>query len=208
MLFFWIKLIVFSEILKLGKISEERFIKCIYILAQMEVVEIHKDQVAVMSVSAYRINMLYYSFFKEKLIPFSEVLYVGYKYFKQGVIRSINILFNIFLMWILREYISEQVRIVWKKYAEGKEQCFEDFVVSFHMFRPEEAFLIAADKIEKIKQEEMGEDEIDFNKSVYKSDDEILGLLTGYNYSTYLETAIELLIEYVSKSKENAIVGL
>lgn len=107
----------------------------------------------------------------------------------------------------LREYISEQVRIVWKKYAEGKEQCFEDFVVSFHMFRPEEAFLIAADKIEKIKQEEMGEDEIDFNKSVYKSDDEILGLLTGYNYSTYLETAIELLIEYVSKSKENAIVG-
>lgn len=201
------KIDCFSEILKLGKISEERFIKCIYILAQMEVVEIHKDQVAVMSDQCLSNYMLYYSFFKEKLIPFSEVLYVGYKYFKQGVIRSINILFNIFLSESLREYISEQVRIVWKKYAEGKEQCFEDFVVSFHMFRPEEAFLIAADKIEKIKQEEMGEDEIDFNKSVYKSDDEILGLLTGYNYSTYLETAIELLIEYVSKSKENAIVG-
>ena len=85
-----------ENLLELSIISEQRFKDCIYRLSQMEVVEIHKDQVAAISDQCLSNYMLYFVFFKEKLLPFSEVLYVGYKYFKQGVIRSIKTLFNIF----------------------------------------------------------------------------------------------------------------
>lgn len=39
------------------------------------------------------------------------------------------------------------------------------------------------------------------------SDDNIVGLLSGYSYSSHIETAVELLIEYVSKSVKTAIAG-
>ena len=142
------------------------------------------------------------------MVPFSEVLYVGYKHFKNGVVRSINTLFNIFSNKDLCEYIAEQVRMVWEKYENEKEECFNDFVITFHTFQPEEAFLIAADKRGSIEQIDYNGEQIDFTKSTRNADNDIISLLSGYGYSSYLETAVELLIEYASKSPEKAINGV
>lgn len=196
-----------ENLLELSIISEQRFKDCIYRLSQMEVVEIHKDQVAAISDQCLSNYMLYFVFFKEKLLPFSEVLYVGYKYFKQGVIRSIKTLFNIFSEESLCEYIADEVKKVWNRYEKEKEQCFDDFVLTFHTFRPEQAFLIAAEKIQKIQKCDYTDEVIDFKKSETLSDDNIVGLLSGYSYSSHIETAVELLIEYVSKSVKTAIAG-
>lgn len=197
-----------SRLLEKSGITEDIFRKCIYILSQMEVVEIHKDQVAAISDQCLSNYMLYYAFFREKMVPFSEVLYVGYKHFKNGVVRSINTLFNIFSNKDLCEYIAEQVRMVWEKYENEKEECFNDFVITFHTFQPEEAFLIAADKIGSIEQIDYNGEQIDFTKSTRNADNDIISLLSGYGYSSYLETAVELLIEYASKSPEKAINGV
>lgn len=197
-----------SRLLEKSGITEDIFRKCIYILSQMELVEIHKDQVAAISDQCLSNYMLYYAFFREKMVPFSEVLYVGYKHFKNGVVRSINTLFNIFSNKDLCEYIAEQVRMVWEKYENEKEECFNDFVITFHTFQPEEAFLIAADKIGSIEQIDYNGEQIDFTKSTRNADNDIISLLSGYGYSSYLETAVELLIEYASKSPEKAINGV
>ena len=195
------------ELIALSGMTEQRFKDSIYTLSQMEVVEIYKNQVVAISDQCLSNYMLYFTFFKERWIPFSEVLYVGYKYFKQGVIRSINTLFNIFSDDSLCQYMADEIKVVWKRYEKENDQCFRDFVLTFHTVLPEEAFLIAADKIQKIQEQDYDGEKIDFTKNTFKSDDTIINLLSGYGYTRHIETAIELLVEYVSKSGETAVVG-
>lgn len=196
-----------TEILKLGNLSEDRFRECLYRLASMEVVEVHLNKVASISDQCLANYMLYYEFFEKKVIPFSKILSIGFRFFRKGVIRSINTLLNIFSKESLREYIANEVKAVWDIFQTEKEACFDEFVRVFHIFCPEEAFIIANKKIEKITQEEIENKSIDFEKNIFKTDEEILGLLTGYEYSNHFETAMELLLMYVGKSEEKAVIG-
>lgn len=201
------KLDCLDQILRIGHISRNEFVDCIRQLSFMEVVEIHRDKVAAISDQCLANYMLYYEFFSRKSIPFSEVLTVGFVHFKEGVIQSVNTLLNLFAKENLHAYITEEVIKTWDKFKQEKEACFDDFVRVFHMFRSEEAFIIASEKIEKIPQEEVTDQHIDFEKGTFRSGEEILGLLTGYKYSHHFETVIELLVEYSQKSDDNAIIG-
>lgn len=201
------KLDCLDQILRIGHISRNEFVDCIRQLSFMEVVEIHRDKVATISDQCLANYMLYYEFFSQKSIPFSEVLTVGFVHFKEGVIQSVNTLLNLFAKENLHAYITEEVIKTWDKFKQEKEACFDDFVRVFHMFRSEEAFIIASEKIEKIPQEEVTDQHIDFEKGTFRSGEEILGLLTGYKYSHHFETVIELLVEYSQKSDDNAIIG-
>ena len=138
---------------------------------------------------------------------FSEILSIGFVHFRGGVIQSINTLLNLFAKDDLHNYIEEEVIKTWERFQKDNSDCFEDFARIFHIFRPEEAFIIAGEKIEKIPHEAVLDRHIDFEKGSFKSGEEILGFLTGFRYSDHLETVIELLMEYVQKSEENAIIG-
>ena len=196
-----------DSLLELVGISKDEFKDNIYKLAKMEVVEIHLDQVAAISDQCLANYMLYYVFFERKILPFSEVLKVGFIHFKEGVIRALNTLLNIFEKKTLREYLGEEINKVWKQFEEEKSPYFSDFAVVFHVFKPEEAFIIANDKIDNISQEEFSNCKIDFNKDLFKSDDNTLEFFTGYQCSEYLRTVVELLIEYGGKSEEKAIMA-
>lgn len=75
----------------------------------MEVDEIQKDKVAAISDQCLANYMLYYEFFSQKSIPFSEVLAVGFVHFREGVIQSVNTLLNLFAKENLYAYIKEAV---------------------------------------------------------------------------------------------------
>lgn len=201
------KLECLDELLKMGNISNEEFVNCIRQLSSMEVVEIHRDKVANISDQCLANYMLYYVFFSRKRIPFSKVLEVGFIHFKEGIIQSVNTLMNLFAKDELHSYIEEEVGKTWDKFKQEEVACFYNFARVFHVFRPEESFIIAAEEIEKIKQEIVSGRSIDFEKGTFKSGDEILDYLTGYKYSLHLETVIELLISYSQKSEEKAIIG-
>ena len=196
-----------EQVLKIGNISKEEFLECIRKLSSMEVVEIHRDKVATISDQCFANYMLYYEFFSQKRILFSEILSIGFVHFRGGVIQSINTLLNLFAKDDLHNYIEEEVIKTWERFQKDNSDCFEDFARIFHIFRPEEAFIIAGEKIEKIPHEAVLDRHIDFEKGSFKSGEEILGFLTGFRYSDHLETVIELLMEYVQKSEENAIIG-
>lgn len=201
------KLDIFENLLKSSNLTKDTFVESIHKLARIEVVEIHKDRVAAISEQCLSNYLLYYIFFQRKEIPFSEVLYVGYKFFKNGVIRSLNVLFNIFAKEEVRDYFSNEVKVVWERYEAEKAPEFDDFVVTFHTFRPEESFIIAQDKICKIKPEEVDGRTIDFDKCPFNSDDNILGLLSGYEHTSYMKTVVELLLEYAGKSRDKAVLA-
>ena len=80
----------------------------------------------------------------------------------------------------------EALRTHLNRYEKEKEQCFDDVVLTFHTFRPEQAFLIAAEKIQKIQKCDYTDEVIDFKKSETLSDDNIVGLLSGYSYSSHI----------------------
>ena len=196
-----------DEIIRLGNMKRDEFVACISQLYMMEVVDIHMDKYAAISDQCFANYILYHVFFVEKRAPFSKVLVIGFKHFTRGVLRSTNIILNLFLRESLKGYIETEIKTAWKYLEEQNDPCFDEFVKTFHVFMPEEGFLKAIEKIEKIPEREYDGKQIDFEKGGARYDDEILGLLTGYCYTHHLGTVIEILKDYVSKSAENAVMG-
>lgn len=190
-----------------GVISKEKFMESIYQLSNMEVVEIHLNKIAKISDQCFSDYMLYYTFFDKKYIPFSVALEMGFKFFREGLVQSTNTLLNFFSKDTLHQYIESEVTKVWKLFENNNDPCFDDFVKFFHVFRPEDSFVIAHDKIQKIPEDFIDNTLIDFDKNVMRDNYGVLDILTGYQNSKYIEVVVELLIEYIRKSKDNAITG-
>ena len=202
------KLDYLNEILKIADINTEQFRSNIDRLFRMEVVEIHMDQVAAISDQCLSNYMLYYVFFLRKMIPFSVVLTNGFLYFRNGVIQSVNTLLNIFSKREVRDYMKEEVIKTWNIFHDNNTAFFVEFARVFHMFCPEEAFVIAKEKIDKIEQKALGNKRIDFKRNAFRNEDEVLGFLTGYHLTIHFNTAMDLFLEYSKKSEENAVTGL
>lgn len=174
-------------------------------LASLEVVEIHLDQVAMLSDQCLANYMLYYVFFQKRLAPFSQVLEIGYKHFRNGVIRSIDTIFNIYDSEETKLYFEQEILKAWDALKNGQYAIYEDFVKDFHVFRPEEAFLLVDKKINNIEQKEFDARNVDFNKNVFLHEESILPYLAGYENRDYLDYVLELLYAYASKTEETLV---
>ncbi len=198
---------VLQELLDNYGITFEDFREKIVHLFKLEMVEIQLDQVVTLSDQCLANYMLYYVFFQKKLIPFSDILEIGYKHFRNGVIRSIDTILNLFESNETRAYCKQEILKVWDKLKTSKEPCYSDFVKDFHIFRPEEAFLLAQQEIESINSEELDASTVDFSKNVFCQEDSVLVYLEGYEYSEYLEYVMEMLLEYCSKTMKTLVSG-
>ena len=188
-------------------ITSEKFKEKILILSKMEVVEIHLDQVATLSDQCLANYMLYYVFFEKKLISLSSILEIGYKYFRNGVIKTINTLFNLFESDKTRAYCEKEILKVWDNFKISNDTCYNDFVKDFHVFRPEEAFLLAKQLIDNIKSDKFDAATVDFTKNVFCCEEDVLAYLNGYHYSEYLGCMMDILMEYCSKTDKTLVSG-
>lgn len=185
-------------------INQETFLKMIYCLCEDEFVEIKLDKVATISDQCLRNYMLYYAFCKKRIVPYSELLEIGFKSFKNGIVKATSILWNIFSSSEVHEYLSSEIEKVWDIYKTEGGEIFYEFVKCFHDFRPEEALLIVKDRIETVDEDKINIDEIDFSVDKYHTEDVIVEMLSGYCNRTLLPEAVELMCEYVEK-KQSAI---
>lgn len=188
-------------------ITSEKFKEKILNLSKMEVVEIHLDQVATLSDQCLANYMLYYVFFEKKLISLSSILEIGYKYFRNGVIKTIDTLFNLFESDKTRAYCKKEILKVWDNFKISNDTCYNDFVKDFHVFRPEEAFLLAKQLIDNIKSDKFDASTVDFTKNVFCYEEAVLVYLNGYHYSEYLGCMMDILIEYCSKTDKTLVSG-
>ena len=201
------KMTVLKDLLDNYGISIHSFKEKVLYLSKMEVVEIHLDQVATLSDQCLANYMLYYVFFDKKLISLSSVLEVGYKHFRKGAIRTINTLLNLFESDETSTYCKQEILKVWDNLKKCGDSCYDDFVRDFHIFRPEEAFVLAQQKIDKIDLEDFDFLTVDFSKNVFCQEESVLQYLTGYQYSEYLECVMELLLNYCSKTPDTLVSG-
>lgn len=197
-----------QELLDSYGISCEAFKEKILKLASLEVTEIRMDQVAMLSDQCLANYMLYYVFFKKRLVPFSQVLEIGYKHFRNGVIRSIDTIFNIFESEDTRFYFEQEILKTWDALKNSQDTIYEDFVKDFHVLRPEEAFLLVEKKIKTIEKKEFDATNVDFNRNVFLHEESILSYLEGYQHSEYLNYVLELLFAYASKTEETLVSGV
>lgn len=188
-------------------ITEERFKEKIQELSQLEVVEIHLDQVATLSDQCLANYMLYYVFFQRKLFSLEEILETGYKHFRNGVIRSLNTILNLFVNEETKEYCRQEVLKVWDKFKKTEDAIYYKFVEDFHIFRPEEGFLLASDWIKRIEPEEILLENVDYNKSHFGVNDSPLKLLQGYKNSEYIDYVIEILLDYCARNEATLVTG-
>ena len=110
---------------------------------------------------------------------------------------------NLFLSEELKQYLFQEVRIIWPVIKNDKREVFDDFSKSFHTFLPEESLLIASEQVDSLPEEAVSE-KIDFNKNSYIPESGPLEYLTQFKYSEYLSTVFEIFVEYISKGKEEA----
>lgn len=179
--------------------DKDEFTANLELLHGMEFVEIHYDKVARISDQCLSNYMLYYAFFEKKLIPFSKILSVGFRNFRNGIVRATNILLNIFHSEQSQKYIEKEVSLVWNKCEKEDEGLFFEFVKVFHGFKPVESLLYVQKKIECMQREEVDIKILDFDKNTGGIKDEILLILTGYRYSRYISEALELMLIYCQK---------
>lgn len=172
-------------------------------LFKMELVEIHLDSVAKMSDQCFSNYILYYVFLKEKIIRLSTIIEIGYKYFKDRLLTSINTIINLFNYEEIRKYCTNEILLVLDKFKKESPEHYEDYLRDFHVFSPNEGFLVAQEKIDSIEKNQFKAHLVDFNKNNFFIDDSILGYLNGYFDSTYIKYVLQLLLEYASKTEKN-----
>lgn len=199
-----------DTLLEFWGITEADFINDIHTLSRMEVVRIHKDLIAAVEDQCFANYLLYYVFIIRKEIPFSEMLVVGFKHFRKGIMQSFNTLLNLFYNNELREYLNEEVKKAWARLETEKDFYFDEFAKVFHLFNPEAAFVLTNEKIDNLANEPISETGIDFLEKAHISNSEgILDFLSGYEYyRENLRISIGLLLKYVGKSDQAARNGL
>lgn len=201
------KLSVLQELLDTYGISNDKFKEKIFQLSRLEVVEIELDQVAILTDQCLANFMLYYVFLQRKIVPLSKVLEIGYKYFRNGVIRAMTTILNLFGSEETTTYCTEEILDAWDNLNREKHPCYENFVKDFHVFRPETAFIMAQQKIKSINKEEFNVYKVDFSQNIVDPNESILEFLSGYKNSDHLDYVMELLLDYVSMTSKTMVSG-
>ena len=195
-----------KEILYFYGVDDKKIIDNIYALSKLEVVEIYDGKIASFSDKCLSNYMIYYVFIHKKIIPFSKLLELGYKYYSYNFKEMIKMLFNSFNSDEINGHISSEILDACNNIEEKNSEYYENFVRDFHIFMPEKGFLIFKNKVKSINNEEFKVVDVDFSKNAFTKDESVLEFLIGYNNSSQIKDVLILLLEYASKTSENMVL--
>ena len=171
-------------ILKEKGINKEQFIENIKKLHEREIVDIYNDKAVKFSEQCLSNYFLKYVFFNKKLLSLSSIINIGFQSYRERTISTVNILVNIFASKELLDFVSKEIKIVWKKLKDENSPHFFDFVKIFFRINPTETLIILKKKIEKSNQ---------------KIDNDIIELLGGFSGMADFPTSLELFFQYYLK---------
>ena len=194
-----------QDVLNLVGMDKDGFTTYIYSLHSMEYVEIKSERVARISDQCLSNYMLYYVFFEKRLIIFSDILRIGFWKHKNSMIKSVDILLNIFYSDKMKEYLIDEISKVWDEFKTD-DKMFGEFVRAFHIFKPEESLLYVCEKVEQAESVNIDINSLENEEREWNVDikDDILQLLVGYKKDHGLTEAIELIVKY-SMKKQDAV---
>jgi len=171
-------------------------------LHDLEVVDIHENEVVRISDQVLATYLFYLAFFKDQLLNFSALLDHFFPHLRHRLVEAINPVLNAFDSDAVEKAMLPHVNRTWESMvkAENDEALFQLREV-FWFLKPTETLLSIKDRIQ-----EMVEDPIDISKINFKADSfvpssSLLSLLSlfGYTDVEIARVAVDLLLSYVVK---------
>ncbi|MDX8420046.1 hypothetical protein MOZ60_08045 [Stecheria sp. CLA-KB-P133] len=191
-----------EEVFDLGIVDSKQFLENLEKLVDLEYAQ-SKNGVITNADQCFANYMLYYVFFKKKIVPFADILDIGFRKFRNEINHAAVTISHIYQDPQIMDELSSQIKVVWKKYQNSDDsELYADFLQVYHAVDPEVSLLYAKNKIDGIASQKISLD-INFDQKSWDQTDRILTLLTGYQSSEeYSEMSLELALEYAKKSEE------
>ncbi|OFD47716.1 ATP-binding protein [Bacillus mycoides] len=179
--------------------DKETFVKNVYKLHSMEIVDIYENELVKISDQILSIYIFYLSVFKRKDLLYKTLIENFYPSLKGRIVENLNSVFSYF-------YKEENLNIVKdaiKEIFEESKQNFEEnetevFLITFLFGLEIEGLLYAKKKIDAFEVND-SIDEISFEIKNNNECTNILKLLGGYKNSEYYLEAIDLILLYLEK---------
>ncbi|MUG87279.1 ATP-binding protein [Paenibacillus timonensis] len=186
-------------------ISNSLFVKYAHQLHDLELVDIYNNKAVKISDQCLGNYLLSYVFMKKRIIPLSVMLKVCFGSHKPRVINAVNTLANIFASKDMHQQLEMEISIVWDEFENSQSPLFFDFVKVFYSIRPTETLLMLKERIDSLPQGSLDISSIDFEKESRSHivNDDVLGILGGFNDSSDLPLALDLLFMYYKKTPQN-----
>lgn len=182
-------------------LSKETFVRALYELHELEIVDIYHDKAVRFSEQCFGNFILKYVFYDKKLISLASIIEVCFIPFKSRVISSVNTLVGVFREDNLRKYVETEIKQLWEKLSREKSMDFMEYVKAFYCVNPIETLLILDKIISGTEAKIIQPQDIDTqNGKNYQSvNDDIISILGGFADTTDLDCALDLFFQYYLK---------
>ena len=189
-----------APIFEVVGISSNDFISDLKLLHRAEIVDLCNDAAAKISDQSFSNFLIKYVFVEEKIVPLSTMIETCFQMNQSRTIEACNILLNVFSDQGVREYVEEQINLVWDK-LESDVEKFLPFFRAFHMVRPTQTLLLLQEYIEQESYHPFDVRTLPFkeNQQGKRVSDDILQILGSFGNHPELPCALDLLLLYFKK---------
>lgn len=189
-----------APIFEVARISSSDFESNLKLLHRAEIVDLYNNDAVRISDQSFSNFLIKYVFIEKKIIPLSTMIETCFQINKNRTIEACNILLNVFSNQRVKEYVEDQIKLVWDKLESNTEKFFP-FFNAFYMVRPTETLLLIKKQIEQKSCHIFDVRTISFksDQSNTSISDNILKILSSFENHCDLQTALDLLLLYYKK---------
>ena len=191
----------FRGFVKICNLTEEELWDNIKKLEELEYIEIKYENTVRILDQCFANYLLYKSFIKDKFINLNLIIEYGFEYFRESLIRMIQMFSNLFFSNEVLEYIKNEVNITWNRYRSENNYLLEDFIKVFYSLNEIEALSYIYEKIENLEKKEINVYNLKFDKDVTITNS-LLKMFPNNKQTDELENVIELLFQYLLKRND------
>ncbi|MFS0840375.1 hypothetical protein [Paenibacillus sp. 1P03SA] len=197
-----------ASLLESLDISERSFIKYVYQLHELEIVDIYHDKAAKISDQCFGNYLLNYVFVQKKIVPLAVMIKACFISYRPRVVNAVSTLANIFASNEMHQQLEKEIGIVWDDFQKSGETYFLEYVKVFHSIRPTETLLLVKEKIDSLPYEAYDVSSINFEEEKRRGrseDDFILHILRDFCDTTDLPDALDLMFNYYKRQPKNFV---
>ena len=198
------------------------FLKKIKKLGEKEIVDIFYDRAFRIADQTFGNFIVKYSLVDKKLIPLSDVIKGSFSISKSRTINAINMLLKVFSSGETRNYVVNQLRVVWDELKNSKSPAFLEYMKSTYVINPLETLLILKESIDKSADHPITLTKGNFEEKrfVNSIEDDTLEIIGGFVrqhleiksaaelYLAYFEKRPDLYAQFLSVIDQNFIINI
>lgn len=168
----------------------------------LEIVDVYENLAVKFSDQNLCDYIIYHIFFENKDIELEKLISLVFPYAPEKVTYHLNTTLQLFYSDDMLVYLKASVKHIWSTNTLDKGLAYK-YAECFHSLIEDEVLLFIKTEISNIQLNKTDILHYQFNKNNSSHNDNILKILTGYKYSSNLDSSIELFVQYVNKNSSN-----